>query len=186
MWGLLIPRNRIHCSLFAFINTAAHWKTRIGHLGCSQAIQRMRCLWHSITPTRRGYMRVQKHTRDPRIKFYGLTDNFYLYCHVWRICVTNNNGFWIGWLDLLALLYNQLWQLTINDSLRLAPFLAGLQVSSLLRDWLGSDLRIGRFFSFRSPLVNTPQLNTQLLNCLLHSLTYESMIELNSRMNYLL
>jgi hypothetical protein len=29
-------------------------------------------------------------------------------------------------------------------------------------DWLGSDLRIGHFFSFRCPLVNTPQLNTQL------------------------
>jgi hypothetical protein len=26
------------------------------------------------------------------------------YCHVWGICVTNNNGFWLGWLDLLALL----------------------------------------------------------------------------------
>jgi hypothetical protein len=28
-------------------------------------------------------------------------------------------------------------------------------------DWVGSDLRIGHFFSFRSPLVNNPQLNTQ-------------------------
>jgi hypothetical protein len=27
--------------------------------------------------------------------------------------------------------------------------------------WLGSDLRIGHFFSFRCPLVNTPQLNSQ-------------------------
>jgi hypothetical protein len=26
------------------------------------------------------------------------------YCHVFRVCVTNNNGFWIGWLDLLAIL----------------------------------------------------------------------------------
>jgi hypothetical protein len=26
------------------------------------------------------------------------------YCHVRGVCVTNNNGFWIGWLDLLALL----------------------------------------------------------------------------------
>jgi hypothetical protein len=34
-------------------------------------------------------------------------------------------------------------------------------------DWLGSDLRVGHFFSFRCPLVNTPQLNTQLLNCVL-------------------
>jgi hypothetical protein len=50
---------------------------------------------------------------------------------------------------------------TINDCLRLAPFLTGLRVSSLLRDWLGSRLRIGHFFSFRCPLVNTPQLNTE-------------------------
>jgi hypothetical protein len=55
------------------------------------------------------------------------------YCHVQGVCVTNNNGFWIGWLDLLALLYkhNQLQQLTINDCPRLAPFLTGLRVSSL-------------------------------------------------------
>jgi hypothetical protein len=37
-------------------------------------------------------------------------------------------------------------------------------------DWLGSDIRIGHFFSFRCPLISTPQLNTQLLN----SLTTES------------
>jgi hypothetical protein len=59
--------------------------------------------------------------------------------------------------------YNKPQQLTINDCLRLAPFLTGLRVSSLLRDWLGSDLRVGHFFSFRCPLVSTPQLNTQLL-----------------------
>jgi hypothetical protein len=82
------------------------------------------------------------------------------------------NLFWIRWLDLLTpcftvtLNYNQLQHLTINnDLLRLAPFLTRLWVSSsrLLFhfDWLGSDLRIGQFFSFRCPLVNTPQLNTQ-------------------------
>jgi hypothetical protein len=42
--------------------------------------------------------------------------------------VTNNNGFWIEWLDLLTPSYTislnhyQLQQLTINDCLRLAPF----------------------------------------------------------------
>jgi hypothetical protein len=48
--------------------------------------------------------------------------------------VTNNNGFWIRWLDFLALLYNsnQLRQLTINDCLRLTPFRSGLRMSSLL------------------------------------------------------
>jgi hypothetical protein len=50
-----------------------------------------------------------------------------------RGCMTNSNGFWIWWLDLLALLYyyNQLWQLTINYCLRLAPFLTGPRVASL-------------------------------------------------------
>jgi hypothetical protein len=45
-----------------------------------------------------------------------------------RGSVTSNNGFCIGWLDSLILLYNynQLWQFKINDCLRLAPFLTGL------------------------------------------------------------
>jgi hypothetical protein len=48
-----------------------------------------------------------------------------------------NNGFCIGWLDLLtpsftvALNYNRLQQLTVSDDLRLAPFLTGLRVSPL-------------------------------------------------------
>jgi hypothetical protein len=50
------------------------------------------------------------------------------------VCVTNNNGFWIFWLGLLALLYNysQFWQPTITDCPRLAPFLTGPRASSLL------------------------------------------------------
>jgi hypothetical protein len=53
----------------------------------------------------------------------------------------NNNGFWIGWLDLLTRSftvphnYNKLQQLTINDCLRFTPFFPGLPVSSLLL-WL--------------------------------------------------
>jgi hypothetical protein len=52
---------------------------------------------------------------------------------IWGISVTNNSGFWIRWLDLLALLYNynQLRQPTINGCPRLAPFLTGPLVSSL-------------------------------------------------------
>jgi hypothetical protein len=59
-------------------------------------------------------------------------------------------------------------QLTINDCLRLAPFLTGLRETSL-------PLRLTwfcHFFSFRCPLVNTPQLNTQLSSD--SSLTAES------------
>jgi hypothetical protein len=49
------------------------------------------------------------------------------------VCVTNNNGFCIWWLDLLALLYiyNQSWQDTISGCLRLAPVFTGLRASSL-------------------------------------------------------
>jgi hypothetical protein len=55
--------------------------------------------------------------------------------------VTNNNEFWIGWLDLLTssfkitLNHNHLQQLTIGEFLRLAPFLTGPRVSSILL-WL--------------------------------------------------
>jgi hypothetical protein len=74
-----------------------------------------------------------------------------------RASVTNNNGFWTGWLNLLALLYNynQLWQLTINECLRLAPFLSGLRVSFLL-PWL-------TWFSFTNwSLLQLSQMNTEL------------------------
>jgi hypothetical protein len=67
----------------------------------------------------------------------------------------------IGTSITTALYYNQLYQLTVDDCLRLAPFLAGLRVSSLPL-WLCSDVRIGHLFIFRFPLVNTPQLKTEL------------------------
>jgi hypothetical protein len=84
------------------------------------------------------------------------------YSYVFWVCVSNNNRFWISWMDLLTLLYNynQLWQLTIHECLRLAPFLTGLRASSLL-------LR-------------------RITDHTLNSLTNESMTELNLRMNSLL
>jgi hypothetical protein len=86
---------------------------------------------------------------------------------MWRIIMGSGSDVWICW---------HFFTTTINhDCLRLAPFLAGLRVSYLPRDWLVSDLRIGHFFSFRCPLVNTPQLIAELLNCLLNSLTNESL-----------
>jgi hypothetical protein len=82
----------------------------------------------------------------------------------WLIIMGSGLNDWIYWAPSVAitLSYNQWEQLAINDCLTLAPFLTGQRPSSLLCDWLGSDLRIGHFFSFRCPLVNTPQLNTQL------------------------
>jgi hypothetical protein len=48
--------------------------------------------------------------------------------------------------------------MTVSDSLY-----SWLDYECLLCDWLRSDLRIGHFFSFRCPLVSTPQLNNELL-----------------------
>jgi hypothetical protein len=59
----------------------------------------------------------------------------------WRIITGSGLEDWI--YCRLFYNYKRLEQLAINDCLRLAPFLTGLRVSSLLRDWLGSDLRIG-------------------------------------------
>jgi hypothetical protein len=85
-----------------------------------------------------------------------------------RVSVTSINGFWIGWFDLLALLL-QLFLITINNNSSKSVTAEGsphslLDYECLLFhcDWLGSDLRVDHFFSFRCPLVNTPQLNTQL------------------------
>jgi hypothetical protein len=61
--------------------------------------------------------------------------------------------------------------MTVSDSLH---SLLDYECLPFHCDWLGSDLRVGHFFSFCCLLVNTPQLDTQLLNCLLNSLTNES------------
>jgi hypothetical protein len=85
--------------------------------------------------------------------------------------MTNKNGFWIGWLDLLtppftiSLNHNQLQQLTINDCLRFSSILTGLQLSSiliffycdlrmnhewiLLYDWMRSESESKLFYDWR-------------------------------------
>jgi hypothetical protein len=72
-------------------------------------------------------------------------------------------GFIYNYFYNLSYLQSQ--QFTVGDCLSLAPFLTGLRVSSFKSffycDWLGPDLRIGHYYSFRCPLFNTPQLNTQ-------------------------
>jgi hypothetical protein len=57
--------------------------------------------------------------------------------------ITNNNRFWIGRLDVLTLVYsnNQLQQLTINDCLRLAPFLTGLNWLFFFLIWGEPNIR---------------------------------------------
>jgi hypothetical protein len=80
-----------------------------------------------------------------------------------RGSVTNNNGFRIGWFDLLALQLQFLRQLTINDCLRLARSIPHGTTSVFSSAWL-------TWFWFMSQsllqlplsLVNTPQLNTEL------------------------
>jgi hypothetical protein len=106
----------------------------------------------------------------------------YTYCHVsgvpWLIITGFGLDDWIYW----HFYYNYTQQLIIDDCLRLSPIRSLLDYECLLFscDWLGSDLRIGHFFSFRCPLVNTPQLHTQSrlqdfssTNCLRWLLVYE-------------
>jgi hypothetical protein len=68
-----------------------------------------------------------------KLRHYAIDPLEAIYFHVWGVSVTNNNGFWIGWLNLLVFLYNynHLWQLTINGCLQLVPFVTGPRVSSL-------------------------------------------------------
>jgi hypothetical protein len=49
--------------------------------------------------------------------------------------------------------------MTLYDSLQSLPDYERLLFHC---DWLGPDLRVGHFLSFRCPLVSTPQLNTEL------------------------
>jgi hypothetical protein len=58
------------------------------------------------------------------------------------------NGFRIGWLDVLtpALQLQSIIAAHNQWLSRLAPSLTGLRVSSLLRDWLGSHVRISHFY----------------------------------------
>jgi hypothetical protein len=89
----------------------------------------------------------------------------------------------IGTSITITLNYNQLRQVTINDC---DSFHSLLDYERLLFpcDWLGSDLRVGHFFSFRCPLVNTPQMNTQLNYWtmeLLFEFSYDWTIELSNQ-----
>jgi hypothetical protein len=80
---------------------------------------------------------------------------------------------WFYWqFFTITVSYNSPQSVTVYDSLHSSP---DYECLPFLCDWLGSDLRIGHFFSFRCPLINTLQLNTQLLNCLLNTLTKESL-----------
>jgi hypothetical protein len=86
------------------------------------------------------------------------------------------------WIYRRLLLQSLLIIINYNNSNRWLPKTRSIPswtTSVYRRDWLGSDLQIIHFFSFRYPPVNTQQLNThlnstQLLNCLLHSLPAKS------------
>jgi hypothetical protein len=79
-----------------------------------------------------------------------------------RDSVTNNNEVWIGWLDLLTPSFTITLNYNHNRWLPKTRSISYWTTIIFYCDWLGSDLRIGHFFSFRRPLVNTPQLKTQL------------------------
>jgi hypothetical protein len=76
-----------------------------------------------------------------------------------RSSVTDNNGFWIGYIGTYITIttnYNSSQSLTVWDSL---PSLLDCECLLFHCDWLG---RIGTSSASVCPLVNTPQLNTEL------------------------
>jgi hypothetical protein len=66
-------------------------------------------------------------------------------CHILGVCVTNNKGFWIGWLDSVTPALQSL-LITLNECLRLASFWLDCDWLLFYCDWLGSDLRITHFW----------------------------------------
>jgi ribose/xylose/arabinose/galactoside ABC-type transport system permease subunit len=104
----------------------------------------------------------------------------------WKNIVTYEGFAWLiitgsGWIIGFIGTYLQLQPIITSHSaamhgfLRLAPFLTGLRVSSLLRDWLGSDLRVSHFFSFSCPLVNTHSWTLNSLTTALLMNRYQSL-----------
>jgi hypothetical protein len=91
----------------------------------------------------------------------------------WFFCVSNSNGFLIKWLDLLALILQIQPIITAHNqwlsTTRSAPYWTTSVFSPAWVTWF-------RFTNpLHLPLVSTPQLNTQPLNCLLNSLMNESL-----------
>jgi hypothetical protein len=78
----------------------------------------------------------------------------------------------IGTSVTIIIDYNSWQSTTAQDSLH---SLLDYECLLFYCDWLVSDLRVGHFFSFRCPLVDTPQLNTQLLNSLTIDLNDDSL-----------
>jgi hypothetical protein len=73
-------------------------------LSCMQVA----ALWRADPPSKESYrlykkLRNWKRGQGPE-KGCRAKDEDDEYCHVWGVCVTNNNRFSIGWLDILALL----------------------------------------------------------------------------------
>jgi hypothetical protein len=83
-----------------------------------------------------------------------------------RGCVTNNNGFWIGWL---ALLTPPLKSLSINDCLKLAPFCWTVTDLVLIYESLTSGLRMNYECQWRLTyewITNHSSCTTELLTSL--------------------
>jgi hypothetical protein len=82
-------------------------------------------------------LRTRGHFRSPLLSVIGKRSFYptaFKCLHIVRGYMTNNNGFWIGLLDLMALLLQLLLiKVTYNSSQsRFAPFFTRLRVSSLL------------------------------------------------------
>jgi hypothetical protein len=78
-----------------------------------------------------------------------------------RGSMTNNNRFWIGLLNLLAIVLQ--FQLIKTAHNQWLPKTRSISYWTTSGERLDSDLGIGQFFSFRCLLLDTSQLNTELL-----------------------
>jgi hypothetical protein len=131
-------------------------------------------IWVSEMPTKGGWPQTHFDICKP-IKVHGVTRHKtvifthnaiyykYRYSHAsgvpWRITGSGLDD-WIYWHFYYSLFIT----INYNSANRWLPktrSIPSCTTSVFYWDWLGSDLRVGHFFSFRCPLVNTPQLNTQ-------------------------
>jgi hypothetical protein len=102
------------------------------------------------------------------------------YCHAFGVCVTNNNGFWIRWLDLLALLlqlqsimtaHNQWLSMTSSIPCWTTSVFSSTMMNdeSLLTHWTLLQMNYDSFITSRQPEYRSPYPTVLLLFCVIRS-----------------
>jgi hypothetical protein len=114
-------------------------------------LRSMSTLFTCISKTKRNICDL---SFNKEVQYWEFCANFFS-SHILspaRGSVTNNNGFRIGWIYWhFDYNYNQLWQITVKDCLKLAPFLTGPRVSSLPLWRTTNEEWLNYFFVLLSP-----------------------------------